>query len=383
MRGARLVPKRRSRARVMAPVHGLQVSTAHVGVDLGRRHRAVPEQVLDGPQVGAVLQHVSGVGVAEHVGRRREARGGGVLGHDTAHVGGVQGASAPARPARSPGSVRGPRRLRRRAARGGTCRPCRARGALPWLRGRRRSSDRRAPGCGARSRREARRRAGRAGPARRSRPRHRRWHRPRPAARRAAGGGGGAGRAGAAPDRSAARPARSESGTASARSRACEPGWREHSRAGPARRRRRAPRRGRARRGRSLVARTIRRAGPGRRHTSAAWPLTRPGLRGCAGTGRRGRPHRCLMVRRACSGRLSLGRWLTGEARLRSGSALALSAAKFAAPGAASCRSPSCSSAGRPAPVATRVVAPARSHLEQPVDLERGERGRHRRRREA
>src|SRR5262249_48922539 len=38
-----------------------------VGVDLRRRHVAVPEEFLDGPDVAAVLEQVGGEGVAQSV----------------------------------------------------------------------------------------------------------------------------------------------------------------------------------------------------------------------------------------------------------------------------------------------------------------------------
>src|SRR4051794_18876834 len=46
------------RARVGPVVDAPQPAAVHVAVDLRRRERAVPEQLLDRPQVGAALEHV-------------------------------------------------------------------------------------------------------------------------------------------------------------------------------------------------------------------------------------------------------------------------------------------------------------------------------------
>src|SRR5215468_7381809 len=60
---------RSRRARVSGVVHLHEVLGAHVGVTLGGREPAVPEQLLDEPEVGALAEHVGGEGVAKGVGR--------------------------------------------------------------------------------------------------------------------------------------------------------------------------------------------------------------------------------------------------------------------------------------------------------------------------
>jgi hypothetical protein len=82
---------RPSRSRVMSSVDGLQMGAADVRVDLRRGDRAVTQELLDGPQIGAVFEHVRSIGVPEHVRRGRvEAGYGGVLGDHATHVRGVQ-----------------------------------------------------------------------------------------------------------------------------------------------------------------------------------------------------------------------------------------------------------------------------------------------------
>src|SRR5262249_46841332 len=59
---------RSRRARVSGVVHLHEVLGAHVGVALGGREPAVPKQLLDEPEVGALAEHVGGEGVAKGVG---------------------------------------------------------------------------------------------------------------------------------------------------------------------------------------------------------------------------------------------------------------------------------------------------------------------------
>ena len=44
-----------------------KVSGADMGIDLRRANTGVAEQLLDDPQIGSVMQQVSGEAVAEHV----------------------------------------------------------------------------------------------------------------------------------------------------------------------------------------------------------------------------------------------------------------------------------------------------------------------------
>ena len=71
------VPSRAScadrRARMTAVVHAPQPARVDVAVDLGRRERGVPEQLLDRAQVGAAFEQVRGVRVAEPVGIAHQA----------------------------------------------------------------------------------------------------------------------------------------------------------------------------------------------------------------------------------------------------------------------------------------------------------------------
>jgi hypothetical protein len=48
-------------------VHFLELADGHAGIDLGRGEVVVAQQSLDEANIGAVLQHVSGAGVAEEV----------------------------------------------------------------------------------------------------------------------------------------------------------------------------------------------------------------------------------------------------------------------------------------------------------------------------
>ena len=52
---------------VRAIVDAAQPATVHVAVDLRRRERAVPEQLLDHAQVGAALEEVRGERVTQAV----------------------------------------------------------------------------------------------------------------------------------------------------------------------------------------------------------------------------------------------------------------------------------------------------------------------------
>ena len=52
---------------MVAGMYVLQACPGDMGVDLGRRQVAVPEQHLQGTQVGAVIQQVRGKGMAQHM----------------------------------------------------------------------------------------------------------------------------------------------------------------------------------------------------------------------------------------------------------------------------------------------------------------------------
>ena len=53
-------------------VDAAQPAAVHVGVDLRRRERAVAEELLDGPEIGAALDEMRGEGVAQPVRVRRD-----------------------------------------------------------------------------------------------------------------------------------------------------------------------------------------------------------------------------------------------------------------------------------------------------------------------
>ena len=65
-------PAARLRPRVRVVVDPAQAAGVDVAVDLGRRERGVAEELLDRPQVGATLEQVRRVGVAESVRVREE-----------------------------------------------------------------------------------------------------------------------------------------------------------------------------------------------------------------------------------------------------------------------------------------------------------------------
>lgn len=81
-----------SGARVVAPVGALQVAEYQVRVDRRREERAVAEQLLDVPDVGAALEHVRGTGVPERVDgyALRDARAARVQVHQHVQGGAVQ-----------------------------------------------------------------------------------------------------------------------------------------------------------------------------------------------------------------------------------------------------------------------------------------------------
>jgi len=55
------------RARVRTVVDATQAPSVHMRIDLRRRERAVAEQLLDRPQVGAALQQVRREGVPQQM----------------------------------------------------------------------------------------------------------------------------------------------------------------------------------------------------------------------------------------------------------------------------------------------------------------------------
>src|SRR5690348_13002879 len=61
------------RARMRPVVHAPQVSWVDVAVDLRRRERAVAEQLLDRPEVGAAVEQVGGEGMPEAMGVGNDA----------------------------------------------------------------------------------------------------------------------------------------------------------------------------------------------------------------------------------------------------------------------------------------------------------------------
>ena len=134
------------RARMAAVVDAPQPPRIDVAVDLGRRERRVPEQLLDRAQVGAALEQVGRVGVAQPVG----------VAHQAAQGGGVERAPADREEQRVVRAARerrprvaeigrdGVRGLAPRAGRRAPCRPCRAR-APPPARSRRRRAGARPP----------------------------------------------------------------------------------------------------------------------------------------------------------------------------------------------------------------------------------------------
>src|SRR5674476_1450010 len=73
-----------------------QVRPAHMRVDLRGGNRRVPQQLLDGAQIGTPLQHVRGIGVSQHVRRRRvDACESAVFYNETANVRSQERAAAP------------------------------------------------------------------------------------------------------------------------------------------------------------------------------------------------------------------------------------------------------------------------------------------------
>ena len=63
--------------------HGTKTSPTHVSVVLGRAKIGVPEEFLDGPQVGAAVEQVGGETVAQCM---RVGRGGSPTVDDAPHV---------------------------------------------------------------------------------------------------------------------------------------------------------------------------------------------------------------------------------------------------------------------------------------------------------
>ena len=114
-------------------VHLAETPRVDVAVHLRRRQRAVPEQLLDRPQVGPALEQVGREGVpqAMRVGDQ-PAEGARV---EPAPARGekdrVLGAAAPAAGAHLGGRARAGTRPPRRAARRAPCHPCRGRGRAP------------------------------------------------------------------------------------------------------------------------------------------------------------------------------------------------------------------------------------------------------------
>src|SRR5260370_37289983 len=76
-------------------VHGAEPVLAEVGVDLGGGEVGVAEELLDGAQIGAAVEEVGGVGVAERVGVGDASVAQRVGGHDAVGVAGAQGAAPP------------------------------------------------------------------------------------------------------------------------------------------------------------------------------------------------------------------------------------------------------------------------------------------------
>ena len=142
----------------MGPVIDLaQPLAVHVAVRLRRRERAVAEQLLDHPQVGAALEQVRRKGVTQSVRVREQpperarvespsARG------DEQRVLGAVDELRTCRPGRAAAGMRPPRRAGRLAP----CRPCPGRGPPPARSRRRRDRGRPPRGCAARPSRRAR-----------------------------------------------------------------------------------------------------------------------------------------------------------------------------------------------------------------------------------
>jgi hypothetical protein len=49
---------------MVGPMDGFQTAEGHVRVDLGRGNIGVPQESLDGSEIGSVLHHMGGAAVA-------------------------------------------------------------------------------------------------------------------------------------------------------------------------------------------------------------------------------------------------------------------------------------------------------------------------------
>ena len=171
------IPRLGVRPRVRALEGRAQGAVAEMGVDLGRRHRRVAEQLLHDAQVGAALEQVRREGVAQHVRRDGllDADRGRVPAHEPEHA--LAGDAASARveqecgrllaacrgtAGRGRGSGERPRPRGGPSARCAGARPCPRRARARARDRGRRGAGRSAPRRAVRRRRAARARRGRA-----------------------------------------------------------------------------------------------------------------------------------------------------------------------------------------------------------------------------